>query len=146
MFAGPKLTPQTFRQGLFSIPAAGGAATGNTQNYMTANGPAAGLPYDEYASLGYDYYLYWWDPDNVGVSNIVAAEGTGRYAYLHDAKRFAVGTWPKGEPKFFDESASIYEQVPAAPAGAGQARAADGRSVPEYPCDGCPSGGGTGTG
>ena len=37
--AGPKLTPQTFQQGLFSMAATGGAATGNTQNYMTAYGP-----------------------------------------------------------------------------------------------------------
>ena len=39
--AGPKLTPQTFQQGLFSMAATGGAATGNTQNYMTAYGPCS---------------------------------------------------------------------------------------------------------
>jgi hypothetical protein len=138
MFAGAKLTPKTFRQGMFSIPATGGAATASTQNYMTAYGPSAGLPYDEYASLGYDYYMFWWDPDNVGVSNIVAAEGTGRYAYLNDAKRYAVGTWPKGEPKFFDASASIYEQVASAP-GPGQGALPAVDTLPDYPCDGCPS-------
>ena len=89
--AGPKLTPQTLQQGLFSIPANGGAATGNTQNYMTGYGPAAGLPYNEFAGLGYDYYMYWWDPTNVGVSNIASISGTGRYAYLNNGLRFVFG-------------------------------------------------------
>ena len=141
--AGPKLTPQTFQQGLFSMAATGGAATGNTQNYMTAYGPAAGLPYDERAGLGYDYYLYWYDPTNVGVSNIAAVSGTGRYAYLNNALRFASGTWEKGEPKFFDKSVSIYEETTSTTPTAGQATLPAPDNLPTYPCTGCPSSGAT---
>jgi hypothetical protein len=143
MFAGPKLTAKTFQQGMFSVPATGGAATGNTQNYMTAYGPAAGLPYNEYGGLGYDFYMYWWDPASVGVSNIVATSGTGRYAYLNNALRFASGTWPTGEPKFFDKSVSIYEETSSTTPTAGQATLPAADTLPTYPCTGCPSSGTT---
>jgi hypothetical protein len=143
MFAGPKLSPKTFQQGMFSVPASGGAATGNTQNYLTGYGPAAGLPYDEYGALGYDFYMFWWDPQSVGVSNIIAASGTGRYAYLNSAKRYAVGTWPKGEPKFFDKASSIYEETASETPTAGQATLPAVDRLPVYPCEKCPSSGGT---
>ena len=38
-FAGPKLTPQTFQQGMFSMPLRGGAASKQLQSFMT--GPRA---------------------------------------------------------------------------------------------------------
>ena len=143
--AGPKLTPQTLQQGLFSMAANGGAATGNTQNYMTAYGPSAGLPYNEYAGLGYDYYLYWWDPTNVGVSNIASISGTGRYAYLNSGLRYASGTWEKGEPKFFDKTVSIYEETTSTTPTAGQVTLPAPDILPTFPCTGCPSSGATTT-
>ena len=143
MFAGPNLSAKTFQQGMFSIPATGGAATGNTQNYLSAWGPNAGLPYDEYAGLGYDFYMYWYDPTNVGVSNIRATSGTGRYAYLNSAQRFASGIWEKGDPKFFDKSASIYEMTESATPGAGQATLPQVDRLPTFTCTGCPSAGAT---
>ena len=139
--AGPKLTPQTLQQGLFSMAANGGAATGNTQNYMTAYGQSAGLPYNQFAGLGYDYYMYWWDPTNVGVSNIAAISGTGRYAYLNNGLRFAAGTWEKGDPKFFDKTASIYEETTSTTPTAGQATLPAPDTLPTFPCTGCPSSG-----
>ncbi len=139
--AGPKLTPQTLQQGLFSMAANGGAATGNTQNYMTAYGQSAGLPYNQFAGLGYDYYMYWWDPTNVGVSNIAAISGTGRYAYLNNGLRFAAGTWEKGDPKFFDKTVSIYEETTSTTPTAGQATLPAPDTLPTFPCTGCPSSG-----
>ena len=50
--AGPKLTPKTFQQGLFSIPASGGAAQGYPTGCFTGYGRTSGLPYDEYLSTG----------------------------------------------------------------------------------------------
>ena len=141
MVAGPKLTAKTFQQGMFSVPASGGAASGNTQAYMSALGPAAGLPYNEYAALGYDFYMYWWDPTSVGVSNIVASSGTGRYAYLYSGLRYAAGTWPKGEQKFFDKTTSIYEETTSTTPTAGQATLPAPDILPTYPCKGCPSSG-----
>ena len=129
MLAGPKLTPQTFQQALFSTPAAGGAASNQTQSYMTGFGRQAGLPYDEYSTIGLDFALMWWDPNLVGKSKVVAIEGKGMFQYLNQAKRYRAGTWPKGEPKFFDPSVSIaqFATFPAA------------EVPPSYPCKGCPS-------
>ena len=44
MLAGPKLTPQTFQQGLFAMPAYGGAATDQLQSFMFGYGRTSGLP------------------------------------------------------------------------------------------------------
>jgi hypothetical protein len=129
MVAGPKLTPQTFQQGLFALPPAGGAASDQTQSYMTGFGRQAGLPYDEYSSIGLDYALMWWDPNTVGKSKITFTEGKGVFQYLNQAQRYRAGQWPKGEPKFFDPSVSIAQFATFPPA----------EIPPNYPCKGCPS-------
>jgi hypothetical protein len=139
MSAGPKLTPKTFQQGIFSLPAVGGAATGSTQSYLTGYGHAAGTSYDEYASLGYDFHLWWWDADAVGISSGAPVSGTGRTGYLHDGHRFAAGSWPKGDQPFFDKSKTMYEEVATGPAGPGQAVLGAADQLPNYPCTGCPS-------
>jgi hypothetical protein len=131
--AGPKLTPETFQQGLFSMPLFGGAASDQLQSFMFAMGPAANLPYNEYSQVGLDYAIMWWNPTATGKGKILFDEGTGRFAYVDGAKRYAVGVkgaeWKKGEPKLFDESNSIsqFDSLPASDA------------VPDYPCTGCPS-------
>ena len=56
--------------------------------------------------------------------------------YLNDGKRYSFGDFPKTEPKFFDESASLYE-FPAGDA------YVTGEVPAELPCTGCPSQGGT---
>jgi hypothetical protein len=129
MLAGPKLTPANFQQGLFALPAAGGAASDQTQSYMTGFGRQAGLPYDEFSSIGLDYALMWWDPNTVGKSKITFTEGKGVFQYLNQAKRYRAGDWPKGEPKFFDPTVSItqFATFPTA------------EIPPTYPCKGCPS-------
>jgi hypothetical protein len=49
--------------------------------------------------------------------------------YLEGGKRYLQGKLPKGEPKFFDESASVVE-LPGEP-----------KPLPDYPCVDCPSSG-----
>ena len=46
--AGPKLNPQTFRDGFFSMPPTGGASEGQVINSMLAVGKPAGMPWNEY--------------------------------------------------------------------------------------------------
>jgi hypothetical protein len=127
--AGPKLTPQTFEQGLFAMPAFGGAASGQVQSFMFGYGRTSGLPYDQYSQVGLDYALMWWNPDEVGKGKILFDEGTGKFMYPNNAKRYSAGQWKKGEPKLFDESNSIshFTELP------------ESDRVPDYPCDGCPS-------
>ncbi len=132
--AGPKLTPQRFEQGVFSMPAAGGAIDGQISNFMNAYGRGAGVPYDQYQTIGADYARKWWDPEAFGVSNLVpgpAADGT--FSFLNGAARYYAGTWPKGNQKFFDRSASIAQLESPPPADA----------PPNFPCDGCPVSSGT---
>ena len=76
--AGPKLTPKTFQQGMFSAPATGGAAVGSTISMMNGYGKTAGLPYDEYVTTGIDFAPIWWDAETTGPSQAVGARGQGR--------------------------------------------------------------------
>ncbi len=129
--AGPKLTPKTFQQGLFAMPAFGGAASDQVQSFMFGYGRTSGLPYDEYSQVGLDYALMWWNPDEVGKGKIIFDEGTGKFMYPDNAKRYHAGQWPKGEPDLFDPSTSIshFTELP------------ESDEVPDYPCNGCPSSG-----
>jgi hypothetical protein len=132
--AGPKLTPKTFAQGLFAIPASGGAAQNRTNSFLSGYGKGPGLPYDEYAQNGLDFAPYWWDPETTGPSNGQGEVGKGVGWYANGAKRYKSGTWPKKQFDWFDKDTSVYHfetrQTPA----------------PTYvgPCEGCPSTGGPG--
>jgi hypothetical protein len=125
--AGPKLTVKTFQQGMFSIPAYGGAASGEYESFMTAWGPKAKLPWNQYFSSSSDLPLGWWDATVTGPSNIIPITGKGKWVYLNGAKRYSAGTFPKGEQPFFDASSSLvtFKSYPD--------------KIPSYPCNGCPS-------
>jgi hypothetical protein len=128
--AGPKLTPENFRQGVFSMPAGGGAIADQISNFMTGYGRSAGVPYDEYQTIGIDYSMKWFDPEAVGVSNLVPGPpGQGKFVFLNGAKRYYAGTWPKGDQPFFDRSASLVQLESPPPSDA----------PPNFPCEGCPS-------
>jgi hypothetical protein len=127
--AGPKLTPKLFQQALFAMPANGGAASNQVVSYMFGYGRTSGLPYDEYATVGLDYAVMWWSPTDTGKGKLLLDNGTGRFRYIDDAKRYYAGQWKKGEPKLFDKSNSIaqFDSLPQSDV------------VPDYPCEGCPS-------
>ncbi|MEX1009647.1 MAG: hypothetical protein WD271_17650 [Acidimicrobiia bacterium] len=132
--AGPNLTPKTFRQGLFAVPATGGAASGYPVGFMTGYGKNPGLPYDEYLQLGLDFAPVWWDPDTTGPSQAIGSEGQGVTWYVDGAKRYKSGTWPKTPFKWFDKTGSVvkFDTSPTPTA------------TYAGPCEGCPSQGGTG--
>jgi hypothetical protein len=132
--AGPKLTPQTFKQGLFALPPTGGAATGRTDTSMTGFAKTPKLPWDEYAMTAFDFAPYWWDPFTEGPSNGIYAVGEGVGWYPDGARRYVATTWPKKQFDWFDKSSSIqaFDSRPGGPleyAGA---------------CQDCPSTGGPG--
>ena len=107
--AGPKLTPRTFQQGLFSVPASGGAAQGYPTGAMTGYGKNAGLPYDEYLAAGIDFAPIWWDPETSGPSPGTGSEGQGIAWYVDEATRYKSGDWPKQQFAWFDEKDAVYE-------------------------------------
>jgi hypothetical protein len=130
-YAGPDLTAQNIRDGLFAVPAVSGAASGTTQ-FQTAYGRSSGLPTDQYASLGGDRALIYWNPTaKGGVQAIPGLEGTGMMSYLNGGKRYAYGNFPK-DPEFFTD--------PTATNTVSYTSAFPGGTLPTpIPCNGCPS-------
>ena len=129
--AGPKLTPETYKAGMFSRPAVGGAAEGQVTSTGRYYGKTGKLGYDEYLTGG-DVAPIWWDTETVGPSVAVnLADSAGVYQYLDGGKRYIKGQIPSNV-KFFDKSNSINVITTVPP-----------KDVqPDYPCDGCPSSGG----
>ena len=95
-YAGPTLTAQNMRKGLFSVPSTvtlyGRSGYGNT----------VGMPYPEYAGSGTDLALAFWDGEVSGLTQAGPPNGTGGFRYLDGGKRYTFETMPKTEPKFFD--------------------------------------------
>jgi hypothetical protein len=132
--AGPHLTAKTFQQGLFSIPAFGGAAQGYPTGSLTGYGKNAGLPYDEYLTSGLDFAPVWWDPNTSGPSQGTGSEGDGVAWYANGAKRYEASTVPNKPFDWFDKKTSVYKF------------ATRPTPTPKYvgDCVGCPSQGGEG--
>jgi len=127
--AGPKLTPQTFKAGLWSKPMQGGAASGSVTGLMSGYGPQVGLPYPAFAASGEDGGLWWYNADIEGNSNVFKVSGKGKAMWMFGGKRYRPGQYPKGEQPLFDMS----QAVAFLPANA------DADLVPQYECTGCPS-------
>lgn len=122
--AGPNLTPETFRDGLFS-----GDPTPNAITASSLSWGEHGL-WDELAlpndwSGVDDMTEWWWDPAATGPDEI-QRDGTGMRRFVDGGKRYLPGTWTD-EVKSFDEEGSILiydeppesEQPPSYPSPAG---------------------------
>ena len=92
--AGPKLTPQTFQQGLFALPPRGGAVDDQAYGTLFAWGKGPKLPYDVHAYSGLDFAPVWFDPDTTGPSNGVEIVGKGVNWFADGGKRYLATTWP----------------------------------------------------
>jgi hypothetical protein len=111
MLAGPKLTPQSFRDGLFRYPPSGGDAI----NPQLSWGKHGVWPFTDYNGTE-DVGMLWWDPTAVGEDE-VGQVGNGLYRYADGAKRYTRGKVPpKGQGGLFDTASSvtIFEQLPPA--------------------------------
>ncbi len=126
---GPNLTPKTFREGMFSAPATGGAAEGSTLSMMNGYGRTAGLPYDGYLTTGTDFVPIWWDSKTVGPSQAIGLEGKGVAWFVDGAKRYRAGSYPKKQFTWFDETDALvsYTTYPGTP------------PVAAPPCTTCPA-------
>ena len=137
MYAGPKLTPTTLKQGFFAIPPSGGSAASDpasaNRSSRSGYGRANGLPYDEYTRGNKDFSATWWDPDTDGPPTLGFPGGHGTGWYVNDAERYYAGKWPTKAMTFFDKSKAIYKFDAPDP------------SQAVLPCVGCPSQTGQGT-
>jgi hypothetical protein len=112
--AGPNLTPETFKEGLFRFP----PETGGITNAHESWGEKL-WPEPDYNGSD-DATAIWYDPDATGESE-TGEEGTGMLRYVEGGKRYLPGDWPTDPIPFFEEegSVTIYDKRPDA--------------VPEYP-------------
>jgi hypothetical protein len=109
MLAGPKLTPQSFRDGLFRYPPSGGDAINPQLSY----GKHGAWPSTDYNGLD-DAGMLWWDPSAVGQDE-VRQVGSGLYRYADGGKRYTRGKFPtKGQGGLFNTASSVtvFEQLP----------------------------------
>jgi hypothetical protein len=113
--AGPVLTPETFRDGLFSLkPVAG---------HQTEFGVSYGedlWPWPDYTGAD-DVTEIWWDPDVLDPTELT--EVRGMYRYTDAARRFGPGQITQLQGQLFDPEGTIiyFEERP------------EGDRPPQYP-------------
>jgi hypothetical protein len=107
--AGPKLTPKTFRDGLFRYPPSGGDPVNPQQSW----GKHGAWPFVDYWGSD-DTAMLWWDPSAMGEDE-VGKVGQGLYQYADGAKRYTLGHVPAaGQGGLFDTSTAVtvFPQLP----------------------------------
>lgn len=105
--AGPNLTAQTFRDGLFLMPPTPRAITQPSVSYGTQRWSDP-----DFAGVD-DMVELWWDPEAVGVDE-GGVEGPGMYRYVDGGRRRLVDEWDSGLDAFDpDDTLLVVEDVPA---------------------------------
>jgi hypothetical protein len=132
--AGPDLTPDTFQQGLFSIPASGGSISDNPLVAMTGFGGTTQLPYPGYFTTPLDFAAEWISVDTEAPAPAIGAIGKPAQMFVNDAARYSAGNWPTEPIPFFDPSQAITDFA---------TRPASVPTPVPVPCDGCPVDGGS---
>lgn len=108
--AGPVLTPDSFRAGMYSQPIAGrGGITTIAQSY----GDKGLWPWKEDPVAADDATEIWWDRNAEGEDEI-GGQGRGLYRYVLMGKRYLPGEWPGSTPAAFNtaNTITIYEKPP----------------------------------
>ena len=99
--AGPNLTVETVRGGLYESPVRGGGPTTPRVSYGEH-----GL-WPTIDNYGFDdATLIWWNPKATGQDDI-GNQGTGMYQAAAGGKRYTLKGWPTSKVKLFDESNSV---------------------------------------
>ncbi len=107
--AGPDLTPDNFRAGMFALKPTSGHTTVVGASFGKGPWPAA-----DYTG-GDDVTEVFWDPTAKGKDE-TGAEGTGMYRYMDNGKRFLPGKLDTATAKPFDktDTVTILAKTPAA--------------------------------
>jgi len=99
--AGPNLTVDTVKGGLYAEPIRGG---GPTTPRVSRGEHGLWPAIDNYGSD--DATLIWWNPTATGEDDI-GNKGTGMYEYAATGKRYTLKGWPTSKVKLFDPSSSV---------------------------------------
>ncbi|HEX4905674.1 MAG TPA: hypothetical protein VFU93_09500 [Acidimicrobiales bacterium] len=107
--AGPNLTPESFKTGMFAAPPAGENSITGVQ---VSFGEKGIWDWPDYIAFD-DVTEIWWDPAAEGEDEI-GANGRGLYRYVDMGKRYLPGQHPASPPKAFDpaNTATIYDKPP----------------------------------
>jgi hypothetical protein len=107
--AGPDLTPETFRDGLFAYPPSGGSPIYPQVSY----GDHGYFRSTDYTSVD-DMGEIWWDAKATGFSE-QGIEAKGMMRYADGGKRYLPGHMAKDDPHAFRTAGSVtvYPGVPA---------------------------------
>jgi hypothetical protein len=103
--AGPNLTPETFRDGMFRYPISGGYPSRPQQSWGDH-----GVWGDDVVDYGgtEDAAVIWWDPEARGTDE-TGADGEGMYRFANGGERYTIGNFPADaeEAGLFDEASSL---------------------------------------
>jgi hypothetical protein len=105
--AGPDLTAESFRAGLFSLAPQEPARTRQVVTFGDH-----GL-WDELDQNGVDDFVeMWWDPDTSGPDE-VGRDGRGMYRYVDGGRRYLPGGWG-GDLRVFDPegAVAVFDELP----------------------------------
>ncbi len=101
--AGPELTPDTFRDGLFRFPS---APTEASQIHFSW-GRHDIWPGTDYFGAD-DDTLIWWNPEAKAVDRL-GNRVTGMWEFADRGLRYLPADWPRRAPTLFDERSSVTE-------------------------------------
>lgn len=109
--AGPVLTPDTFRAGMYSAPLQG---EGGITTIASSFGDKGLWPWAEDPVAADDATEIWWDPNETGPDEVGGANSAGMYRYVDGGKRYLPGQWPTTKPKAFvlEGTVTIYDEPP----------------------------------
>lgn len=110
-YAGPNLTPETFRDGLFAFPPTPRAITQPSVDYGTElwNPEVHGHDYEGID----DMVELWWDPEAVVIDE-AGQEAAGGYRYVDGGRRYYADEYTE-ELRVFDPEGAVAEIVDAPP-------------------------------
>jgi hypothetical protein len=126
--SGPRLTPDTFKAAMFSLPPVCPKARGCLSRPQYSFGTRGFVPWDDYSGPE-SYGLAWYDPAGRTCFEGTSTCLTGGYMAIEGVHNFILGQFPKGDLAFFDRSKS-QAGLPTRP---------PQDIPPTYPCTGCPS-------
>jgi hypothetical protein len=94
--AGPRLTPQTFAQGMYNFPRSGG----------TPDVPLVFFT-RQYPTAIKDFTEVWWNTQRGGRDE-TGKDGPGVLMKVDGGKRWLTGTWPRTVPKVFNPAGAVF--------------------------------------
>jgi hypothetical protein len=104
--AGPELTAEALRNGLFTMPPTPRAVSQPSVSYGEQRWDDP-----DYAGID-DLVELWWDPDATGTDES-GAEGKGMYRYVDGGKRYLVDEWTDDLRVFEEEGTiTVLEETP----------------------------------